>query len=338
MKGTVTVVLAVLLAMAIVFPGGGVAVFAAAEEGPFPDVPESHWASSYIDDVRGIGILQGFPDGTFRPGKSVTYGEFLKMTVLSLGEGKAFGDFSAESHWALPYYEKGLSEGWFSEREIPQAYLDRAIPREHMALILCGTLDSSGIFSFGGPLKGITDIHAGNPYAFEISAAYSEGLLTGYPDGSFRPKGSLTRAEAAAVVWRLLEKMKASEVPAEDAFDAAQGEESFTEIDEALGYFRQDFPEGDQYVKNDPADPAGTLRIVYDGLGSDPSAQLVRIEKTLKEELGAQGEEVWEAFLDWKAETLDAGRSDFREYTIGNRQVLLDTLGGKIYIFLEVTQ
>ena len=241
MKGTVTVVLAVLLAMVIVFPGGGAVVFAADS---FPDVPESHWASSYIDNVREVGIFQGFPDGAFRPENTVTYGEFLKMTALSLGEGNHFGATSASSHWASPYYEKGLSEGWFSEREIPQAYLDRAIPREHMALILCGTLDSSGIFSFGGPLTGITDIHAGNPYAFEISVAYSEGLLNGYPDGSFRPKGNLTRAEAAAVLWRLLEKMKASEalakVPA-DVPSVEQAAEGFTEKDDSLGYFRQDF-------------------------------------------------------------------------------------------------
>ncbi len=54
----------------------------------FSDVDVSHWANGYIAAMKNAGIINGYPDGTFRPENNVSYAEFIKMTVEALGKGE----------------------------------------------------------------------------------------------------------------------------------------------------------------------------------------------------------------------------------------------------------
>jgi len=58
-----------------------------AEGVTFPDVEDSHWAKGYIASMKQSGIINGYPDGTFKPANDVTYAEFIKMLVEALGYG-----------------------------------------------------------------------------------------------------------------------------------------------------------------------------------------------------------------------------------------------------------
>ncbi len=51
----------------------------------FIDVPKSHWAYSFISAAANAGYLGGYPDGSFKPEKEVSYNEALTMIVASLG-------------------------------------------------------------------------------------------------------------------------------------------------------------------------------------------------------------------------------------------------------------
>ena len=51
----------------------------------FSDVSETHWAAGYIDIVKAYKIVNGYPDGTFRPEQEVNYGEAIKMLVATCG-------------------------------------------------------------------------------------------------------------------------------------------------------------------------------------------------------------------------------------------------------------
>lgn len=55
----------------------------------FKDVPANHWASGAIDLAVGRGIIAGYPDGTFRPDKNVTFAEASAMLMQALGYGQA---------------------------------------------------------------------------------------------------------------------------------------------------------------------------------------------------------------------------------------------------------
>jgi hypothetical protein len=51
----------------------------------FPDVTADHWASGYINVAVDVGIIVGYPDGTFLPENQVTFAEAIKMIVAGLG-------------------------------------------------------------------------------------------------------------------------------------------------------------------------------------------------------------------------------------------------------------
>ncbi|MEW5891291.1 MAG: S-layer homology domain-containing protein [Pseudomonadota bacterium] len=50
----------------------------------FPDVPDDHWAAGPIKLAAALGIVSGFPDGTFRPDAAMTRAQGASMTIRSL--------------------------------------------------------------------------------------------------------------------------------------------------------------------------------------------------------------------------------------------------------------
>lgn len=56
----------------------------------FPDVAQDYWANPYIAFAVKQGIINGNPDGTFRPFNPVTYGEAIKMIVCAKGYGSLY--------------------------------------------------------------------------------------------------------------------------------------------------------------------------------------------------------------------------------------------------------
>lgn len=51
----------------------------------FPDVPVSHWANGYVSRAAELGIVNGYDDGNFGPGDTVTYEQAVTMIVRAVG-------------------------------------------------------------------------------------------------------------------------------------------------------------------------------------------------------------------------------------------------------------
>lgn len=51
----------------------------------FADVPADHWAAGYINVAVDVGVINGYPDGTFAPENQVSFAEAIKMIVAALG-------------------------------------------------------------------------------------------------------------------------------------------------------------------------------------------------------------------------------------------------------------
>ncbi|ADQ06202.1 S-layer domain protein [Caldicellulosiruptor hydrothermalis 108] len=77
-------------------------------EQSFSDVPNTHWAFAYVEAGKDLGIVNGYPDGTFKPDKSVKFEELCKMLVAAKGENPASGK------WPLNYVRKALELGFFN--------------------------------------------------------------------------------------------------------------------------------------------------------------------------------------------------------------------------------
>jgi hypothetical protein len=86
---------------------------------------------------------------------------------------------------------------------------------------------------------------------------YSMGLITGYPDKTFRPEGTLTRAEAAAVVFRLVEK-SARIIPVVPEKPEVGSLEERMESENGSGL--------DRILMDDRAVPEGNLSDIVDGI------------------------------------------------------------------------
>jgi len=73
---------------------------------PFSDVDATHWAAGYINVAADQGIINGYPDGTFRPDAPVTYAESLAMIIRMLGY-----DPVVQGTWPTGYLVKGYELG-----------------------------------------------------------------------------------------------------------------------------------------------------------------------------------------------------------------------------------
>lgn len=178
----------------------------------FSDVHAWHWHAGIVARAHAAGILGGYPDGTFRPNHLVSCGEFLRMTMSCAPDSSGLSS-SQETppHWALPYYEEGLHRGLFTGADIQKAALDYPISRQVMALVYSRLMEELDGVRFARNEQGtvpkapFTDVGDRSAYEYPIAMTAAVGLLTGYPDGSFRPESFLTRAEAAAAFVRLVD-------------------------------------------------------------------------------------------------------------------------------------
>lgn len=82
----------------------------------FPDVPSSYWAYHEVMDLVGAGVINGYPDGTFKPEFPVTRAEFAKMALLSLGYSQEFPTNPSfpdvdPTEWYYGYVEGAVKHG-----------------------------------------------------------------------------------------------------------------------------------------------------------------------------------------------------------------------------------
>ncbi len=83
----------------IVFAAEGDDVASASDPTGFGDVNEGAWYAPYIRYAKQQGIVQGYPDGSFRPEQAVNFAEALKMAYVALG----ISGESASGAWYEPY-------------------------------------------------------------------------------------------------------------------------------------------------------------------------------------------------------------------------------------------
>lgn len=101
----------------------------------FSDVPAKHWGKGYIQDAYKIGIIEGYPNGTFGPEKNITYAEVLAIMVNALGQKESL---DPELTWPENYISKAKELGIVpvNSQENPS----KIVTRGEMALIVWDTI------------------------------------------------------------------------------------------------------------------------------------------------------------------------------------------------------
>lgn len=103
----------------------------------FSDVKSNHWASGYINLASSLGLIKGYPDGTFRPDATVSYVEASTMLLRALDYGKELDSLN----WPTGYMEKANSAG-ILENVSANTSADAAI-RGNVANMLYNTLKAN---------------------------------------------------------------------------------------------------------------------------------------------------------------------------------------------------
>ena len=173
----------------------------------FSDVPETHWAHEYISTLSEDGVINGYTDGTFKPSGTITRGEFLKLVIACcMPKGIDLSDAEGTmKHWAANYVWIAETYGVIEQNTITLNNINEPITRlEMVRLVSQADMIMKGNSSDFSKETGFIDVGAVNMEdLYMLRHSVSRGLIAGYEDGTFRPDKTMTRAEAATMIWRL---------------------------------------------------------------------------------------------------------------------------------------
>ena len=173
----------------------------------FNDVPNTHWAANSVGYLAKNNVISGVGNGLFAPDRTVTREEFVKMIVGAFNlTGKAdiaFGDVDA-NHWAAEYIAIAVENGIVKGVSADKFGIGSKITRQDMAVIIARVAQLKGISLEAGEAV-FTDAAKIDGYAKDaVELLAGAKVINGYEDGSFKPQGSLTRAEAAKVIYGIV--------------------------------------------------------------------------------------------------------------------------------------
>ena len=169
----------------------------------FKDVPENHWAGKKIALLSALDLFGGYPDGTFRPNKTINRAELVSLLVKANGyvskepAETGFKDIK-NNNWAAFYIKKGVDLGFASGYADGTFKPSKAVTRAEGVSIISrfAALEIPEEIE-EGPFEDVPVSH----WASEsISAAKKAGLLNYLKKKPFSPNKEMTRAEVAEVL------------------------------------------------------------------------------------------------------------------------------------------
>lgn len=189
-------------------------------EADFTDLSKEHWAYEYISSMANSGVVNGYPDGTFKPENYVTRAEFCAMTTLTkdifLGEISGYNQwkytYNNINHWANEYMEsmfyntRSYGEWYLLNNVEPDSYVNRSEVAMGLFEIASELPKSTAGFEdkvSQALSEKYSDYSLFGGHTAAIYFADQMGFINGYPDGTFKPSNLVTRAELCTMLHRL---------------------------------------------------------------------------------------------------------------------------------------
>ena len=203
---------------------------------------KGHWAESAINTLADRGVVNGITDTTYEPDGSVTRAQYLKMIMEATGVGTApcrAGECleAKLTDWYAPYLQKALDIGLIphamiagfketvdytvdengsatSSRVIYSGAFNGELPisREEMAVLTqyfyqySRTVLTNKETDMKDAKKFLDEENISDWAAASVSLATANGFIDGMDDNTFRPADSATRAQAATIILRVMDK------------------------------------------------------------------------------------------------------------------------------------
>ncbi|MEK5439888.1 MULTISPECIES: pullulanase [Paenibacillus] len=178
----------------------------------FEDVPTTYWAFHAIQSLAAKQIVSGVTTTEFNPKSNVSRAEFTALLVRALGlnaEGPVQSTDIKSDAWYSSYVATASKLGIVSGRSKDTFAPNASITREEMAIMVIRALEVKSGKKIE-PAVGVTtfaDASSISKWADSyVKTAAGLGLLQGRENNQFAPKGWMTRAESAQIIYTLLSK------------------------------------------------------------------------------------------------------------------------------------
>ncbi|RKN72400.1 S-layer homology domain-containing protein [Paenibacillus ginsengarvi] len=186
----------------------------------FPDVPSSHWASKHITRLAVEGVVEGNELGRYSPEQAVSQQDVIIMAIRMMGLESAA--LQSKSNVALPFGEDDVRKDArpYVAYAIDQGLIDlqeeytagkkwgtKEAPREWVAKVVIRAIGKKQeALAKAGTATAFADNNKiSSSLVGYVNAAVELGLVNGFEDNTFRPDGSVTRAQMATF-WSRGEK------------------------------------------------------------------------------------------------------------------------------------
>ncbi|MCQ2561850.1 MAG: S-layer homology domain-containing protein [Clostridia bacterium] len=174
--------------------------------GQFLDMPYriQNWYDSYVARCYNLNLINGYPDGTFRPQGNITVAECLAIACVMhdiyIGGNGLFP--AGASPWYNMYVSYALANGIIMEGDVDD--YNAPATRAQVSYIFTNALPDA-VFAEVKNSFEFTDVTGATPYFSGISKLAKAGIIGGYPDGTFRPDNFITRAEACVIMTNIVD-------------------------------------------------------------------------------------------------------------------------------------
>jgi hypothetical protein len=176
----------------------------------FTDVSPKDWYALWVDLAYNVGLTSGVGNNQYAPDKTLTVAEALQLAATMESRYKD-DDFhlrlTTGKNWYSAAVDYCIASGIIKNGEFSNSDYTRAVTRAEMARIFAATTlakEMPVINDLSKVKAAVPDVTAATPSADAIYSMYAKGILSGVDQKfTFRPDGTVTRAEAAAIVSRM---------------------------------------------------------------------------------------------------------------------------------------
>jgi|GEM_PF-2693370 len=172
---------------------------------------KGHWAQRAIEEWTSLGLIAGYGDGTFRPDDAISRVEFVALAnrvfafAAAAGGDVPFSDVPADA-WFTPQVRAATNAGYIGGYEDGTFRPQRQLLRVEAASMLARLVPVLGREG-DDRLGAFTDHERVPDYGYDaLNAVLASGYIQGFPDRTVRPLQPITRAEAVAILDRLLKQ------------------------------------------------------------------------------------------------------------------------------------
>lgn len=182
----------------------------------YSDISSNYgWARDAINTLTAMGVISGDGKGHFNPSGKITRAEFIKILVTTFGLPETtVGSFKdvTPGNWYHRYIMTAYRYKIIEPDSSGRFYPDRPITRQDIVYFTSRAAKSAG-YNLEQPQLNIlykfSDFSEIDQYAQSAFAQlYNAGIINGTGGNRLGPKNTATRAEAAAIVYRLVKKLE----------------------------------------------------------------------------------------------------------------------------------